>query len=134
MARFRLVPAHIDTDLGNAGPSSLRLTPRSKSMASQPCISAMATDRWGRAARNGTSPLIVAQSDPTGQPAAPYRTAYCPALLRNAMVSWMMILRPSMLIEPRAASVCRTRFTAGRDAPTICASSVWVRPRSTGTP
>jgi hypothetical protein len=45
-----------------------------------------------------------------------------------------MILRPSMLIEPQAASVCRTRFTAGRDAPTICASSVWVRPRSTGTP
>jgi len=40
----------------------------------------------------------------------------------------MMILRPLMLIEPRAARLCRTRFTAGRDAPTIWANSVWVGP------
>src|SRR5512133_1382140 len=120
--------------------STPRLTPRSKGMAYWRCVTAKATDRCGRAARDGISPsdrrsliMIVAQSDAHAIWQAD-RRAYSPALLRNALESWTMILRPSMLIEPRAASVCRTRFTAGRDAPTICASSVWVRPRSTGTP
>jgi hypothetical protein len=52
-----------------------------------------------------------------------------PARRRSPAESWITINCPSIKINLRAAKFCSTRLTAGRDPPTMLASSVCVSPK-----